>query len=464
MTVRVRFAPSPTGPLHIGSARTALFNYLFARHHSGEFLLRIEDTDRERSTEASTRGILESLDWLDLPRDGETVFQSTRLARHVEVAQALLASGHAYYCFCTPEELEHERERARAEGRVWRYDGRWRDRDPATAPPGVKPVIRLKAPREGDTVVHDLVQGAVRVANAELDDMIILRSDGVPVYNHSVVVDDHDMGITHVIRGDDHLTNTFRQVQIYQALGWDLPRFAHLPLIHGPDGTKLSKRHGAQFVMEFDQQGYLPEALCNYLLRLGWGHGDVEVLDRDELIRLFDMDGVGRAPGRMDYAKLNYLNGVYIRHADDERLTREVLRRLAHRTDLSLGAKAAERIKALMPALKERAKTLLELADAAAFLARPLPLPLEPKAEALLTPEARLMLRDVAEALRKTNFSPPAIDAALRAFADGTGRKLGQVAQPLRAALTGSTASPGIDLTLAALGKEEALARLHAVS
>ena len=464
MSVRVRFAPSPTGPLHIGSARTALFNYLFARHHGGEFLLRIEDTDRERSTEASTKGILDSLDWLGLPRDGQTVFQSTRQARHVEVAQALLAAGHAYHCFCTPEELQRERESARAEGRIWRYDGRWRDRDPATAPPGVKPVIRLKAPREGDTVVHDLVQGNVRVANSELDDMIILRSDGVPVYNHSVVVDDHDMGITHVIRGDDHLTNTFRQVQIYQAMGWELPRFAHLPLIHGPDGTKLSKRHGAQFVLEFDEQGYLPEALNNFLLRLGWGHGDVEVLDRDEAIRLFDLDGVGRAPGRMDYAKLSYLNGVYIRQADDERLTHEVLRRLARRTDLALGSKAAERIRVLMPALKERAKTLVELADAATFLARALPLPLEPKAAAILTPEARLMLRDVAAALATSDFSPPALDATLRTFAESTGRKLGQVAQPLRAALTGSTASPGIDLTLAALGKEEALARLAAVA
>ena len=464
MSVRVRFAPSPTGPLHIGSARTALFNYLFARHHGGEFLLRIEDTDRERSTEASTKGILDSLDWLGLPRDGQTVFQSTRQARHVEIAHALLASGHAYHCFCTPEELQRERELARAEGRVWRYDGRWRDRDPATAPPGVKPVIRLKAPRDGDTVVHDLVQGNVRVANSELDDMIILRSDGVPVYNHSVVVDDHDMAITHVIRGDDHLTNTFRQVQIYQAMGWELPRFAHLPLIHGPDGTKLSKRHGAQFVLEFDEQGYLPEALNNFLLRLGWGHGDVEVLDREEAIRLFDLDGVGRAPGRMDYAKLSYLNGVYIRQADDERLTRDVLRRLAHRTDLALGSKAAERIRALMPALKERAKTLVELADAATFLARSLPLPLEPKAAAVLTPEARLMLRDVGTALAASDFSPSAIDATLRAFAESTGRKLGQVAQPLRAALTGSTASPGIDLTLAALGKEEALARLAAVA
>ena len=464
MTVRARFAPSPTGLLHIGSARTALFNYLFARHHGGEFLLRIEDTDRERSTDAATRIIIEGLEWLGITPDQPPVFQSTRLARHAEIARQMLAAGHAYRCYCTAEELRQMREQALAEGRSPRYDGRWRDRDPAEAPPGVAPAIRLKAPRDGETVVEDLVQGPVRVANAELDDMIILRSDGTPTYNHSVVVDDHDIGITHVIRGDDHLTNTFRQVQIYQAMGWDLPHFAHIPLIHGADGAKLSKRHGAVSVLEFREQGYLPEALCNYLLRLGWGHGDAEVLDRDETIRLFDLDGVGRAPSRMDYAKLTNLNGHYIRHADDDRLTREVLERLAHRTDLALGSRAADRIRALMPALKERAKTLVELADAAAFLARPLPLPMEPKAASLLTPEVRLMLRDVAGALATTEFTPLAIDGALRAFAEASGRKLGQVAQPLRAALTGSTASPGIDATLAALGKEEALARLAAVA
>ncbi|MGA9011269.1 MAG: glutamate--tRNA ligase [Acetobacteraceae bacterium] len=464
MTVRARFAPSPTGLLHIGSARTALFNYLFARHHGGEFLLRIEDTDRERSTDAATRIIIEGLEWLGITPDQPPVFQSTRLARHAEIARQMLAAGHAYRCYCTAEELRQMREQAIAEGRSPRYDGRWRDRDPAEAPPGVAPAIRLKAPRDGETVVEDLVQGPVRVANAELDDMIILRSDGTPTYNHSVVVDDHDIGITHVIRGDDHLTNTFRQVQIYQAMGWDLPHFAHIPLIHGADGAKLSKRHGAVSVLEFREQGYLPEALCNYLLRLGWGHGDAEVLDRDETIRLFDLDGVGRAPSRMDYAKLTNLNGHYIRHADDDRLTREVLERLAHRTDLALGSRAADRIRALMPALKERAKTLVELADAAAFLARPLPLPMEPKAASLLTPEVRLMLRDVAGALATTEFTPLAIDGALRAFAEASGRKLGQVAQPLRAALTGSTASPGIDATLAALGKEEALARLAAVA
>ena len=464
MTVRARFAPSPTGLLHIGSARTALFNYLFARHHGGEFLLRIEDTDRERSTEAATKVILEGLEWLGITPDQPPIFQSTRLARHAEVARQMLASGHAYNCYCTAEELRRMREQAVAEGRSPRYNGRWRDRDPAAAPPGVVPAIRLKAPRDGETVVEDLVQGAVRVANSELDDMIILRSDGTPTYNHSVVVDDHDMAITHVIRGDDHLTNTFRQVQIYQAMAWDLPRFAHIPLIHGADGAKLSKRHGAVSMLEFREQGYLPEALSNYLLRLGWGHGDAEVLDRDEAIRLFDLDGVGRAPSRMDYARLTNLNGLYIRQADDDRLTREVLERLAHRTDLALGAKAAGRIRALVPALKERAKTLVELADAAAFLARPLPLPMEPKAAAQLTPEARLMLRGVADALATAEFTPAAIDAVLRRFAETSGRKLGQVAQPLRAALTGSTASPGIDLTVAALGKEETLARLAAVS
>ncbi|HME23220.1 MAG TPA: glutamate--tRNA ligase [Acetobacteraceae bacterium] len=464
MTVRARFAPSPTGLLHIGSARTAVFNYLFARHHGGEFLLRIEDTDRERSTEAATQVIIAGLAWLGITPDRPPVFQSARMARHAEVAWQMLSAGHAYRCYCTPEELRQMREQALVEGRSPRYDGRWRDRDPAEAPPGVTPAIRLKAPRDGDTVVEDLVQGTVRVANTELDDMIILRSDGTPTYNHSVVVDDHDMGITHVIRGDDHLTNTFRQVQIYQAMGWHLPRFAHIPLIHGADGTKLSKRHGAVSVLEFREQGYLPEALCNYLLRLGWGHGDAEVIDRDEAIRLFDLDGVGRAPSRMDYAKLTNLNGIYIRHADDARLTREVLERLARRANLALGTKAAERIRALMPALKQRAKTLEELADAATFLARPLPLPMEPKAASLLTPEARLMLRDVAGALAATDFTPPAIDAALRSFAESSGRKLGEVAQPLRAALTGSTASPGIDATLAALGKEETLARLAAVA
>ena len=464
MTVRTRFAPSPTGPLHIGGVRTALFNYLYSRHCGGEFLLRIEDTDRERSSDVATQGILDSLDWLGLERDGQTVFQSAGSARHAKVAHQLLAAGRAYYCYCTPEELAREREQARAEKRVLCYDGRWRDRDPSEAPAGVTPVIRLKSERDGETVLEDLVQGSVRVANAELDDMIILRSDGSPMYNHSVVVDDHDMAITHVIRGDDHLTNTFRQIQVYRAMGWDLPRFAHIPLIHGADGAKLSKRHGAQFALEFRDQGFLPETLCNYLLRLGWSHGDLEVVGREEAIRLFDIVDVNRGASRMDYAKLTNLNGIYIRQADDVRLTKDVLERLSRRGDLTVGADAARRIRALMPALKERAKTLVELAESAAFLVRVVPLAMEPKAAAVLTLEVRRMLREVGVALDKTDFSVAAIDTALRAFAERSGLKLGQVAQPLRVALTGSLVSPGIDATLAALGREEALARIGAAS
>jgi len=460
MPVRTRFAPSPTGQLHIGGARAALFNFLFSRHHGGEYLLRIEDTDRERSTAANTQVILGALDWLGLSPDQPPVFQSTRQARHTEVARQMLASGHAYLCFCTPDELRDMRERAVAEGRPPRYDGRWRDRDPAEAPPGVRPVIRLRAPQTGETVVDDLVQGSVRVANGELDDMIILRSDGTPTYLHAVVVDDHDMAITHVIRGDDHLTNTFRQIQIYQGMGWELPRFAHLPMIHGADGAKLSKRHGAVSVLEFREQGFLPEAMCNYLLRLGWGHGDAEVLDRSEAIQLFDLDGVGKAASRMDFSKLLHINGVWLRQADDDRLTHEVIQRLATTHGLHADPTGAARVRALMPGLKERAKTLADLAESAAFLLRPTPLSFEPKALALLTPEAKATLQQVAPVLAATDFTPPTLDAALRQFADSAGRKLGQIAQPLRAALTGSTMSPGIDATLAALGRDEALARI----
>jgi glutamyl-tRNA synthetase len=464
MTVRTRFAPSPTGPLHIGGVRTALFNYLYSRHFGGEFLLRIEDTDRERSTETATQGIIESLNWLGLDRDGQTIYQFARRDRHADIARELLATGNAYYCYCTPEELAAEREQARLEKKVWRYDGRWRDRDPADAPPGVAPVIRLRSQRDGETVLDDLVQGQVIVANAELDDMIILRSDGTPMYNHSVVVDDHDMAITHVIRGDDHLTNTFRQIQVYRAMGWDLPQFAHIPLIHGPDGKKLSKRHGAQFALEFREDGFLPEALCNYLIRLGWSHGDLEILGREEAIRLFDIVDVNRGPSRMDYNKLLNLNGTYIRQAGLDRLTTDVLDRLATRDDLTVSESAAARIRALMPALRERAKTLVDLANSAAFLARSIPLPMDAKAATVLTPDARSMLRDVSAALGETDFSEPAIDAALRAFADRTARPLGQIAQPLRVALTGSTVSPGIDATLAALGRAESLARIAAVA
>jgi glutamyl-tRNA synthetase len=460
MTIRTRFAPSPTGLLHIGGARTALFNFLFARHYGGEFLLRIEDTDKARSTQEAVQVILDGMDWLGLNPDAPSLFQSTREARHVEVALEMLAQGRAYKCYASAEELRVMRETAQAEGRPPRYDGRWRDRDPAEAPAGVKPAIRLKAPREGETVVEDLVQGAVRVANAELDDMIILRSDGTPTYLHAVVVDDHDMEISHVIRGDDHLTNTFRQIQIYQAMGWKTPEFAHIPLIHGADGAKLSKRHGAVSILEFREQGFLPEALCNYLLRLGWGHGDAEFLNREEQVKLFTLEGVGRSASRMDYAKLTHLNGMWLRGADDGRLTADVLARLsADGVDVSGAAEA--RISKLMPGLKERAKNLLDLASSAAFLARSVPLPFEPKALGLLTEDAKAMLARLMPALAATDFSASAVDAALREFAEAEEKKLGQVAQPLRAALTGSTMSPGIDATLEALGAEESLARLR---
>jgi glutamyl-tRNA synthetase len=462
MTVRTRFAPSPTGPLHIGGIRTALFNYLYARHLGGEFLLRIEDTDRERSTDEATKGIIDSLDWLGLDRDGQTVFQSQRIARHAQIAYQLLQAGNAYRCYATPAELAAEREQAMKEKRVWRYDGRWRDRDPKDAPPGVKPVIRIKAPRDGDTVLEDMVQGTVRVANAELDDMIILRSDGTPIYNLSVVVDDHDVGITHVIRGDDHLTNTFRQIQVYRAMGWDMPRFAHIPLIHGEDGKKLSKRHGAQFALEFKDNGYLPDALCNYLMRLGWSHGDLEIVNREDAIRLFDIVDVNRGAARMDYQKLLNLNGIYIRAADDDVLTRDVMDRLGKTEGLTLHPDAEARIRTLMPALKERAKTLVDLARSATFLAQPQPP--DAKAAALLTPDAKSLLGNLHRALAETSFTVPQIDATLRSFAETAGLKLGQIAQPLRVALTGSTVSPGIDATIAALGKDEALARIAAAA
>src|SRR5215467_7327286 len=337
-TVVTRFAPSPTGFLHIGGARTALFNWLFARHHGGRFMLRIEDTDRARSTPEAVTAIIDGLEWLGLSWDGEIVHQFARASRHAEVARQLLSAGQAYYCYCTPEELEAMRERARAEKRSVRYDGTWRDRNPSEAPPGVPPAIRLKAPQQGSTTIRDRVQGEVTVANTELDDLIILRADGTPTYNLSVVVDDHDMAITHVIRGDDHLNNAFRQTQIYRALDWPVPEFAHVPLIHGPDGTKMSKRHGAVGIDAYRDLGYLPEALRNYLLRLGWSHGDDEIISTEQAIAWFDLDAVGRAPARFDFAKLDNLNGYYIRIATDEQLSDLVARRLEH----SLGEPVAE--------------------------------------------------------------------------------------------------------------------------
>ncbi|EHL97410.1 glutamate--tRNA ligase [Acetobacteraceae bacterium AT-5844] len=462
MTVRTRFAPSPTGYLHIGGARTALYNYLFARHHGGQYLLRIEDTDKQRSTKEAVDQILKSLDWLGLSADEPPVMQSEREARHAEVAMELLAAGKAYYCYCTPEELAEMREKAIAEKRPPRYDGRWRDRDPSEAPAGVKPAIRIKAPREGEMVVHDLVQGEVRVQASELDDLIILRSDGTPTYLHAVVVDDHDMAITHVIRGDDHLTNTFRQAIIYDAMGWTRPRFAHIPLIHGADGAKLSKRHGAVGALEFRDQGFLPEAVCNYLLRLGWGHGDEEFVPRERAIELFDLKDVGRAASRMDYAKLTHLNAQYLRQKDPDAITGDVLSILRDRGPLPEGARAT--IRALMPDIMPRARTLVEAADMCGFAIATIPLTFDPKAQAVLTDETKERLRDLAEFLEDAPWEREDLDKWLRDYADVKELKLGMVAQPLRAALTGSTQSPPIDAVLFALGKGEALARIRAAA
>jgi glutamyl-tRNA synthetase len=460
MTPVVRFAPSPTGFLHIGGARTALFNWLFARHLGGSFRLRIEDTDRVRSTPEAVAAIIDGLDWLGLGWDGEIVHQSARAARHAEVARQLLTAGRAYYCYCTPAELAAMRDKARAEKRSVRYDGAWRDRDPAEAPPGVPPVIRLKTPQQGETTIHDRVQGEVTVANAELDDLIILRADGSPTYNHSVVVDDHDMGVTHVIRGDDHLNNAFRQTQIYKALDWPVPEFAHLSLIHGPDGAKLSKRHGALGVEAYRDEGYLPEALRNYLLRLGWSHGDDEIISTEDAIRWFDLDAVGRAPARFDFAKLDSLNGHYIRTADDPRLVALVAERLEHTLDHPLIVADRDRLLRAMPELKLRPKTLAELAANARFLIAKRPIGPDDKAARLLTSEARRLLGTLLPALDRAEWRADALEECVRFFAGANGVTLGAVAQPLRAALTGSVASPGIFAVMEFLGREESLGRI----
>jgi len=460
MSVVVRFAPSPTGFLHIGGARTALFNWLFARHHRGKFLLRIEDTDRLRSTREAVAAIVDGLDWLGLSWDDEIVYQSARVARHAEVARQLLAAGGAYHCYCTPAELEAMRERARAEKRSIRYDGTWRDRDPSEAPPGVPPVIRLKASQQGSTTICDHVQGEVTVANTELDDLIILRADGSPTYNLSVVVDDHDMAITHVIRGDDHLNNAFRQRQIYRALDWPVPEFAHVPLIHGADGTKLSKRHGALGVDAYRDLGYLPEALRNYLLRLGWSHGDEEIISTEQAIAWFDLDAVGRAPARFDFAKLDNLNGHYIRLAEDGRLAALVAERIEKMTGLPLSEADCARMRRAMPELKLRPKTLGELAANALFFVTKRPIASDDKAAKLLTGEARQLLGELLHVLEHTAWEASSLEQQVRKFAEGKGLGLAAVAQPLRAALTGSAASPGIFWVMEVLGPEESRGRI----
>lgn len=465
--VVTRFAPSPTGFLHIGGARTALFNWLYAKHTSGIMLLRIEDTDRERSTDAATAAILDGLSWLGLTWDGEPVSQFERAPRHREVAEELVRMGKAYYSYETPAELEAMREAARAKGLPPRYNGQWRDRAPSEAPAGVKGAIRIKAPTEGETVVHDRVQGEVRFPNKDLDDFIILRSDGNPTYMHAVVVDDHDMGVTHIIRGDDHLTNAARQTVIYRAMGWDVPSMSHIPLIHGADGAKLSKRHGALGVEAYRAMGYLPEALLNYLARLGWSHGDDEIMSIKDMISWFDISDVNKGAARFDFAKLEALNGVHMRRMSDAELFDIFIATLPYlEGGPAMAARLDERNKAqllaALPGLKERAKTLVELVDGAAFLFATRPLPIDDKAALLLNDDARKILRGAHEALNAVSgdWTAAAAEAAIRDYAQAGGHKLGAVAQPLRAALTGKSTSPGVFDVLAVLGREESLARI----
>lgn len=465
--VVTRFAPSPTGFLHIGGGRTALFNWLYARRYGGKMLLRIEDTDRERSTAAAIAAIIDGLTWLGLTWDGEIVFQFSRAARHRQIAEQLLAAGKAYRCYASPEELTEMREAARREGRSKLYDGRWRDRDPSEAPPGVKPVIRLRAPLTGEIVIEDQVQGRVVWQNSDLDDLVLLRSDGNPTYMLAVVVDDHDMNVTHIIRGDDHLTNGARQKHIYEALGWNVPIMAHIPLIHGPDGSKLSKRHGALGVDAYRAMGYLPAAMRNYLVRLGWAHGDQEIFSTEEMIAAFDLPQIGRSPARFDFAKLESLNGHYIRASADADLIAAIeglLPHIAGGQELASKMTPALRGKLLMamPGLKERAKTLVELFDATRFLWASRPLDLNDQAKVLLTPEAKTVTAALLPELAAiAEWTPAAIETVVRGYAERAGFKLGAVAQPLRAALTGRTTSPPIFDVLAVLGKDESLARLR---
>jgi glutamyl-tRNA synthetase len=463
--VVTRFAPSPTGYLHIGGARTALFNWLYARHCGGRFLLRIEDTDRARSTDDAVRAIIDGMTWLGLDWDGEAISQITRTDRHVAAVETLLANGQAYRCYATPEELEEMRTKARATGTARLYDGLWRDREPSEAPQGIDPVIRFRAPLDGTTVIDDQVQGTVTVQNDGLDDIVLLRADGTPTYMLAVVVDDHDMGVTHVIRGDDHLNNALRQANLIEALGWDRPTYAHIPLIHGADGAKLSKRHGALGVEAYRDMGYLPETLRNYLLRLGWSHGDDEIISTEQAVSWFDFGGLGKSPSRLDLAKLDNLNGHYLREAAIDRLADIVAPYLADRLGRALTEDDAARLSEGLPGLRDRAKTVLEVIDIGEFyFVKGAPTP-DPKS-------AKLLTQDAVEGLGRlhvkldgiSEWTAEALEETVRAFADAEELKLGKVAQPLRAALTGRAVSPGVFEVMRVLGRDETLSRLAGVS
>ncbi len=462
--VVTRFPPSPTGMMHIGNARTALFNWLYARHCEGKFLIRIEDTDRERHNDEAVEVIKESLKWLSLDYDNEPESQYENRQRHIDVANEMVKNGQAYYCYCTPEELQGMRDSAKAEGRSASYDRRWRDRPAEDAPAGVKPVIRVKAPLEGKSVINDEVQGEVIVDNSTLDDLIILRSDGTPTYMLAVIVDDHDMGITHVIRGDDHLNNTFRQNVIYDALGWDQPTYAHLPLIHGADGAKLSKRHGAVSVQEFQQLGYLPESVMNYLLRLGWGHGDQEFFSTEEAVKLFDLKGVNKSAAKFDYVKLESINAHYMKEADNDRLIDLVAPFLQTGHDMIISEIGLARLQAGMDGLKDRSKTLVELASESIFyLVDADKIAYTEKGEKHLNADAKPVLEGLLSAMKNISpFTHDAIEEGCREFANAhADGKLGKVMMPLRAALTGTDKSPSLFEAVEILGKDEVCARIQ---
>ncbi|MEQ1753174.1 MAG: glutamate--tRNA ligase [Micropepsaceae bacterium] len=460
MKIVTRFAPSPTGFLHIGGARTALFNWLYARKNTGIFRLRIEDTDRQRSTKEAIDAILDGMAWLGLDWDDDVVYQFARAERHAEVARQLVERGHAYYCYATTEELEAMREQQRAANLPIRYDGRWRDRSAADQRPNVPPVVRIKAPRAGETIIQDQVQGDVRFSNDVLDDFVLLRSDGTPTYMLSVVVDDYDMGVTHIIRGDDHLTNAARQRQIIDAMGWPQPTYAHLPLLHGEDGAKLSKRHGALGIHEYKNLGYLPEAMRNYLLRLGWSHGDAEIISTEQAIEWFNLESIGRSPSRVDFKKLDNLNGHYVRLADDGRLADRVSDLIAAKGGV-ITAISKEKLLLAMPGLKERAKTLVELAGNAEYLFVQRPLNIDASAAKLLSPDSRILLGRWLAAIEGVDWTAAALEKATKEFAEKSGAKLGMIAQPLRASLTGKSTSPGIYDVLFVLGKAESVARIR---
>lgn len=458
-TVVTRFAPSPTGYLHIGGARTALFNWLYARGRGGKFLLRIEDTDRARSTPEATQAILDGLEWLGLDHDGEVISQAARAERHAEVAQQLLAAGKAYKCFSTQEEIQQFRESARAEGRSTLFQSPWRDTDPSTHPDAPY-VIRIKAPREGATVIEDRVQGNVTIRNDQLDDMVLLRSDGTPVYMLAVAVDDHDMGVTHVIRGDDHLNNAARQMMIYDAMGWPLPVYAHIPLIHGPDGKKLSKRHGALSAAEYRKMGYPAAAMRNYLARLGWSHGDDEFFTDEEARAWFDLDGIGKAPARFDFKKLANLSGRHIAAMEDAALLHELQGYLQATGQPPLPEERLKRLETALFCLKDRAKTFAELIDKAAFILNDRPIQPDEAAAAALDDVSRGILSELTPHLQTASWTREDLEAAAMQFAASIDTKFGKLAAPMRAALAGRTATPSVFDMLLVLGREESLARL----